>query len=291
MSYTARTRWLAVRDEGIDLDARHPSGGPPSGGTPTSDRLDSWKAISDFLHRDIRTVQRWEATEGLPVYRHKHSKQGSVYAYRSELEAWWRNRPPSSRVRSTETDALPKATHHPFEISYIQLAMYGALIVALALSIGWAKQIFFSPGRVPATTIPVKTLTIAVLPFHGVSTTSQDSNLALSLTENVINGFQQSKTLRVVDQSLVMPFESSDDSAQHIAQLLHSDRLLRGTASDMRGSIQVKAELIDAATGRTIWSSQFEHNEADLLEDEKEIAQEITADVENTLGVRAAPKK
>jgi TolB-like protein len=267
------------------LDARHPSGGPPSGGTPASDRLDSWKAVADFLHRDVRTVQRWEANEGLPVYRHQHSRQGSVYAYRSEIEVWWRNRAPSSRVRSTETDAVPKATHHPFEISYPQLAMYGALIVALALSIGWAKHIFLSPGRVPATTIPVRTLTIAVLPFHGLSTTSQDSNLALNLTENAIDDFRQSKILRVVDQSLVMPFESSDDTPQHIAKLLHSDKLLRGTASDVGGSIQVKAELIDAATGRTVWSSQFEHNTADLLEDEKEIAQEITADVENTLGV------
>jgi hypothetical protein len=32
-----------------------------------SDRLDSWKEIAVYLKRDVRTVQRWEKTEKLPV--------------------------------------------------------------------------------------------------------------------------------------------------------------------------------------------------------------------------------
>src|SRR5581483_6537125 len=52
------------------------------------DRLDSWKAIAVYLGREVRTVQGWEKSEGLPVHRHKHAKQGSVFAFRSELDAW-----------------------------------------------------------------------------------------------------------------------------------------------------------------------------------------------------------
>lgn len=51
-----------------------------------SDRLDSWKEIAAYLKRDVTTVHRWEKKEGLPVHRHVHDKQGSVYAYRSELD-------------------------------------------------------------------------------------------------------------------------------------------------------------------------------------------------------------
>ena len=50
-----------------------------------ADRLDSWKEIASYLRRDVRTVQRWEKKEGLPVYRHLHDKLGSIYAYRNEL--------------------------------------------------------------------------------------------------------------------------------------------------------------------------------------------------------------
>jgi hypothetical protein len=54
--------------------------------------LDSWKEIAVFLRRGVRTVQRWETTEGLPVRRHDHMKRGSVYALRSDLMLWARTR-------------------------------------------------------------------------------------------------------------------------------------------------------------------------------------------------------
>jgi hypothetical protein len=54
--------------------------------------LDSWKEIAAYLDREVRTVQRWEKKEGLPVHRQIHEKLGTVYAYRSEIDAWWKER-------------------------------------------------------------------------------------------------------------------------------------------------------------------------------------------------------
>jgi eukaryotic-like serine/threonine-protein kinase len=54
--------------------------------------LDSWKEIAAYLDREVRTVQRWEKKEGLPVHRQIHEKIGTVYAYKSEIDAWWRER-------------------------------------------------------------------------------------------------------------------------------------------------------------------------------------------------------
>jgi len=56
------------------------------------DRLDSWKKVAAHFKRDVTTVQRWERREGMPVHRHLHDKQGSVYAFRSELDAWRQSR-------------------------------------------------------------------------------------------------------------------------------------------------------------------------------------------------------
>jgi TolB-like protein len=58
-------------------------------------RLDSWKEIAAYLRRQVRTVNLWEKSEGLPVHRHLHSKRGTVYAYKSELDEWLRQRAPS----------------------------------------------------------------------------------------------------------------------------------------------------------------------------------------------------
>ena len=57
-----------------------------------NDRLDSWKKIAAHFRRDVTTVQRWERRESMPVHRHVHAKQGSVYAFRSQLDAWWESR-------------------------------------------------------------------------------------------------------------------------------------------------------------------------------------------------------
>src|SRR5579884_3402463 len=52
------------------------------------ERLESWKEIAAYLGREVRTVQGWEKNESLPVHRHQHARYGSVYAFRSELDAW-----------------------------------------------------------------------------------------------------------------------------------------------------------------------------------------------------------
>ncbi len=57
-------------------------------GQEDRDRLSSWKEISEFLHCDIKTAQRWERERGLPVRRVPGGRKGSVFAYRSELDGW-----------------------------------------------------------------------------------------------------------------------------------------------------------------------------------------------------------
>ena len=61
----------------------------------SDDRLDSWKEIAAYLKRDVKTAQRWEKREGMPVHRHVHDRMGSVYAFRAELDEWARTRRPS----------------------------------------------------------------------------------------------------------------------------------------------------------------------------------------------------
>lgn len=72
-----------------------------SSGNP-GERLDSWKEIATYLRRDVRTVQRWEKKEGLPVHRHQHDKLGSVYAFPAELTQWFTTRQPSAPQPSPE---------------------------------------------------------------------------------------------------------------------------------------------------------------------------------------------
>src|ERR1700693_6053544 len=71
-----------------------PTPAPGSPEPPLGGRLDSWKEIAAYLKREVRTAQRWEKSEGLPVRRHQHDKLSSVFAYKSELDTWWHDRQP-----------------------------------------------------------------------------------------------------------------------------------------------------------------------------------------------------
>ncbi len=64
---------------------------------PSPDQmLSSWKDIANYLRRDVRTVQRWETTRGLPVHRLPGTGRNAIYALRSEIDAWWASSPARS---------------------------------------------------------------------------------------------------------------------------------------------------------------------------------------------------
>ena len=82
-------------------------GEPPLRTPQSEDRLDSWKEIAAYLKRDVRTVQRWEKREEMPVHRHLHDRIGSVYASRADLDAWMRSRNLRSGQENEDNAASP----------------------------------------------------------------------------------------------------------------------------------------------------------------------------------------
>lgn len=73
--------------------------------SPSGGRLESWKEIAVYLDRDTSTVRRWEKKEGLPIHRHVHEKQATVYAYHSELDAWLESRRPRESSHQAPLDS------------------------------------------------------------------------------------------------------------------------------------------------------------------------------------------
>ena len=97
------------------------------------DRLDSWKEIAAYLKRGVRTVQRWERSSELPVHRLELDRQGSVFAYRQELDAWWASR--GQTITKTGEQA-PTVSAQPCEAA----GLCGSLVAWCSqwvLGLGW----------------------------------------------------------------------------------------------------------------------------------------------------------
>lgn len=77
-------------------------------------RLESWKEIATHLNRDVRTVQRWAQTRGLPVRRLPGGEMARVYALQSELDAWWNSREPETRQAVPAPSPLSSIAVLPF---------------------------------------------------------------------------------------------------------------------------------------------------------------------------------
>jgi hypothetical protein len=54
--------------------------------------LNSWKEISSYVGRGVRTVQRWERDFGLPVRRPAGHLKSSVIAMTADIDRWLASR-------------------------------------------------------------------------------------------------------------------------------------------------------------------------------------------------------
>jgi predicted DNA-binding transcriptional regulator AlpA len=55
--------------------------------------LHSWKEISSYTGRGVRTLQRYEANLGFPIHRPLGKPRSSVLAFKHEIDRWMENTP------------------------------------------------------------------------------------------------------------------------------------------------------------------------------------------------------
>mgnify|MGYP003581028963 CR=1 FL=1 len=159
----------------------------PTSTGPTSeaaDRLDSWKDIASYLQRDVSTVQRWEKREAMPVHRHVHDKLGSVYAFRSELDVWWRGRRPHLAHPPTEASPEVSKPRRLFPTG-VSLALI-AVVLGSAVWLLWPSSIADQGGQSKQSANQEAQDLLLRAQYLSVRTTDADNQSAIALLENAI---------------------------------------------------------------------------------------------------------
>lgn len=237
---------------------------------PRGPRLDSWKEIAAHLGRDVRTVQRWERGEGLPVHRQQHDKLGSVFAFRNEVDAWRDARsirpedpapgavtgdessPAASSPTDTAADIAPVATP-PGARRFLRVTLV-ALAVAVAIG-GWVAV-----GRlvVPVETPRPPISSVVVLPLENLSADPAQEFFAAGLTEEITARLAQLGQLRVVSRTSAISLRNRELSAPAIARELDVDAVVEGSVRREAGQVRISIQLIQAPTDRQLWAHDFE---------------------------------
>jgi TolB-like protein len=247
-------------------------------------RLDSWKEIAHHFGRDVRTVQRWEAREGLPVHRHHHTRRGSVYAFAAELDAWWESRRAlldagADRVPPVEQAVAAPATSPPAPAAAAPAARRAWRLAALALvaaaALGFLLPAWRSKGGGPATARG--TTSVAVLPLRDLSGDPARAHVAEGVHEALLNELAHIGSLRVISRTSVVRFRDTREPLPAVARALGVDTVVEGSVSLAGPRVRVSLRAVDARTDGTLWAGAVDREMPDALALQAELAAQLAA--------------
>lgn len=248
-------------------------------------RLDSWKAIAQYLGRDVRSVQRWERERGLPVHRLPGQKGSAVFAFEDELDQWLRSRQqdaPSSAIPAVSADPVPDIPPSAPEIPQTPAPAFHSshtrwLVSAGILMLLLAGSAFTWKRLVAATDQPIRS--IAVLPLQNLSSDTNQEYFADGMTDELITDLAQVRELKVVSKTSVMSYKGTHKPLPQIGRELGVDAVVEGSILRSGDQVRITAQLIRAASDRHLWAQAYEGDLRNALALQARVAEAITDEV------------
>lgn len=221
--------------------------------------LDSWKAISNYLDRDIRTCHRWERNLGLPVHRiDSSSPRSKVFAYKSEIDQWLKDR--------TNGDILKKKP-----LLEKRWAVIGSTVASSLLALIFILSFVMNRNSTPSLS---NSLSMAVFPFENLNSSDYDEYFSSGITNELINYFTRLSRLRVYPANPPKGLNRILEETGEISLELDADYLLTGKINKNDEKIKIYITLTRIRDGKS-WDSEHEGNIEDIFLVQENICKEI----------------
>lgn len=174
-------------------------------------------------------------------------------------------------VRRTQPGAAGEggtAGHRRRVGAYLNGAIIAILASAVALLL-W-RQFGLLP-RTAARSTAVHTAaaiperSIAVLPFANDSGDPDQRYFSDGLTEDLIIALNQYSGLKVIGRESSFRFRDTDLDSRTIGRKLGVAHLLEGSVSRLGDTVRIRAELVNAGDGSTVWSRHYDRPYKDLF--------------------------
>jgi TolB-like protein/Flp pilus assembly protein TadD len=235
--------------------------------SPAKERLESWKEIAAYLNRDVRTVQRWEKTEGLPVHRHQHDKLASVFGLKSEIDEWLKER--QVGAGTTELDEHVSEGQHQPRPRYLVAILIAAVVICAG---GYLLRAHLRPAYRPNKVM------LGVLPFRNLDG-DVDQYFADGLTEEMIASLGRVHPEKLGVVVLGKAATNDNSSLDRIARLHKLDYLLEGSVRRADSRVRITVDLIQTQDQARVWGDSYERDLKDILSIQTEVATSIASAV------------
>lgn len=236
-------------------------------------KLDSWKQIAAYLEREVRTVQRWEKSEGLPVHRHHHGSRGTVFAFRSEVDAWLASRSSQQGPEPSNTSVPPNQVSETIQRSGPgkRRALVG-LVVALLIASVWLAA---SSGAGRESGAPGTRL--LVLPLAAIGEDPLETTTGHGLHEELITGLARlaPERLSVIGRTSALRYGATGLSLAEIGDALGVEYVLEGSIRQREGALYVTSRLVRASEESEMWSANYSLDIEGLEQAERRVSRAI----------------
>lgn len=266
-------------------------------------KLVSWKEIAVHLGREIRTVQRWEKTEGLPVRRHEHQKRSTVYAYASELDEWFKKRQPADDPEAdaafepepdvTEVSAESEngnaslAVQSSFATDH--LAVSGAPVTArpklkqLAKALAAAAAISVIAYAVLRWIQPSaflqKKVRLVVIPFTNLSADAKQDYFSAGLTDEMTTRLG---SLDPQHLGVIAAASSNELKGKAIAEIGHAldvQYALEGSVRRDGNRVRIDVQLIQVSDQTHLWAASYDRELDDILRVQDDVGAAVASQI------------
>lgn len=121
---------------------------------------------------------------------------------------------------------------------------------------------------------------IAVLPFREVGGAPEERYFGDGITEDIIAGLSRSHALYVIARNSTLRYRDREADPRQVAAELGVRYVLEGSVRRRAAQLRISCELIDAATGRTVWAEKFDGGAADIFAFQDRITASIVGAIE-----------
>jgi class 3 adenylate cyclase/TolB-like protein/Flp pilus assembly protein TadD len=176
----------------------------------------------------------------------------------------------------------PATTRMPI-LSRQLVVVLGLLLLGILGSWLWMRG-GRSPSQLGRTAGPIKSL--AVKPLDDFSGDTNQAYLSDGMTEALCAALGNISALRVPGRSSVMRFKGTQKTIQEMARELNVDAMVEGSVQRASNRLLITLQLVEAATDRHLWATNFERDLGDFFKVQTEIAQALAQEVQ----VRLTPE-
>jgi adenylate cyclase len=116
---------------------------------------------------------------------------------------------------------------------------------------------------------------IAVLPFVNMSGDPKEDYLSDGLTEQIITGLSRIDKMLVIARNSTFVYKGKAVKVQKVAEELGVRYVMEGSVQKSGDRVRITAQLIDALTGRHIWSEKYDRELKEIFDLQDEITMKI----------------